>query len=351
MIRRGVRRRVGVTGGSRTLNARYVVASARRGVVLTCALLAASAGSALAATPRHILFHGTTSGDFAVSGLFEANADGTDPLAVPAGGYTGGSATLSPDGRFIVYSESCAIISSVRHAATSHFMHATTAQRRAYTRRERAALRKQADWSRALSHAHSRRSSHLVASCPSEEGLYVDDIMDPTGAHQHLVIADGQSGDWFYDWSSTTDLGYSPDGAKVAVMVFRFNSNPDSPEYGTFESALATVNVDGSGFTILASGLINPRGVSFSPDGSKLVYSSEDPDAGTYALYTINSDGTNATELIDPETLCCVLYPVFSPDGQTIAGVQDVAGPTGNETSNVWAINSDGSAPRQITIR
>jgi Tol biopolymer transport system component len=83
----------------------------------------------------------------------------------------------------------------------------------------------------------------------------------------------------------------------------------------------------------------------WSPDGTKLVYT-EHPDE---ALWVMNSDGSNARELVPFAAGCCgVDHAYWSPDGTTIAFTHWV-GETEPSAAQLELIDADGSHRRVLT--
>jgi RNA polymerase sigma factor (sigma-70 family) len=101
---------------------------------------------------------------------------------------------------------------------------------------------------------------------------------------------------------------WSPDGLRVA-----FHKCPDSP--GGW-AGLYVMNTDGTGLIQLAQRTVpcgtegDSGGFSWSPDGTRIVFYSEENPAG---LYVVNADGGNLKYLTDGR------YPDWSPLGDSIA--------------------------------
>jgi Tol biopolymer transport system component len=315
-------------------------------VMMVLAFTASTDVAQASTVNRHFVFYGDSSGSFPTSGLFMANPDGSAAQSVPVGGYSYGPFALSADGRFITYPQRpCASFSArIRRLAP-----ATTNARRSYTFIERAEARLSAEWPSRKDSA-KRPATERAADCSSGAGLYIDDLRDPDGSNAHLLIADGQLGDWSYQWSGGVPT-YSPDGSKLLVTASRQNTNASSPDYGTYEIDLMSVNVDGSGFSVLIRHMDNFVVPSFSPDGTKIVFDNDPTDtASLHGLFIANSDGSTVTGLTDPNAIGDASKPVFSPDGSKIAFVDRGYGsPDGNYGTNVWTINADGSDPTPIT--
>jgi len=108
---------------------------------------------------------------------------------------------------------------------------------------------------------------------------------------------------------------FSPDDSKI---LFERNGN------------VCTVNIDGSGQTLIISG----RAPNYSPDGLYIVYESGND------IYLTNSNGTSYRRLTSSGDC---LEPSFSPDGTKIVFWRNNVG-----ISGIWRINKDGSGLTQL---
>lgn len=104
-------------------------------------------------------------------------------------------------------------------------------------------------------------------------------------------------------------------------------------------------NINAGTVTDLGRGLFSRQSQSwqsqiFSPDGSKIVYHSD--ENGNWDIYTINTDGTGKTQLTTDTSDDRSAY--FSPDGSKIVFVSDR---TGN--NDIWLMTADGSNKVQLT--
>jgi len=80
---------------------------------------------------------------------------------------------------------------------------------------------------------------------------------------------------------------------------------------------------------------------AWSPDGSKLAFSSN--RSGNYDIWAMNSDGSGPHNITNDPAYDD--KPVWSPDGTSIAFVSDRSG-----NKDIWVVNSDGSGtPLQLT--
>lgn len=107
---------------------------------------------------------------------------------------------------------------------------------------------------------------------------------------------------------------WSPDGNKIVFA--RGISYP---------SEIWTMDVSGANQTLLTDGsLFGETEPSWSPDGLRIAFSASPVDGGTWELYVMNADGTNPTRLTNNGETDS--YPVWSPDGNSIAYLNDFNG-------------------------
>lgn len=102
-------------------------------------------------------------------------------------------------------------------------------------------------------------------------------------------------------------------------------------------------NIDGTDLHPLTSGRAYHAECAYSPDGSRIVYASNED--GGMNLYTMKSDGTDVQQIThDPQ--CYNGGPFYSPDGQQVIFRADRESP---DYLQIYVINADGSEERQLT--
>ena len=117
---------------------------------------------------------------------------------------------------------------------------------------------------------------------------------------------------------------WSPDGTRLV-----FSSYSEKEEV----SDIYVMDADGANLTQLTdTSELSERSPAWSPDGTKIMYS-----VGNEAYYVMNVDGSNQKRLV-----ANARYPKWSPDGTKIAFAP-------YSTYEIYVINADGSNRRQLT--
>ena len=109
----------------------------------------------------------------------------------------------------------------------------------------------------------------------------------------------------------------------------------------TSSNTLLTINSDGSGQQTLISDGIN-QSPAWKADGSKLAFGRRGPSDSTFAIHTINPDGTGLLKI--STTPSNDSQPTWSPDGTRIAFTNSVGG-----TPEIAVMNADGSNRVNLT--
>jgi parallel beta-helix repeat protein len=116
-------------------------------------------------------------------------------------------------------------------------------------------------------------------------------------------------------------------------------------EYSSSNYDVLVMNADGTNQTQLTSGISWDSYPAWSPDGTKILFTRNDPTSDIICLkiWTMNTDGTGQTRLT---TGSAADYGgTWSPDGSQIAyWSAEIA-----DFSRIWVMNSDGTNQRQLT--
>lgn len=129
----------------------------------------------------------------------------------------------------------------------------------------------------------------------------------------------------------------SPDQKKIAFTAYTLDIDR--------EYELYTINTDGTNFTKLTDfndDLAFLGDISWSPDGSKIVFSKADQPS-TNDLYVINQDGTGLAQLTDNHEVAD-RTPKWAPDGSSIAFKREQ-----NNSQDLYEVTPDGVDLLNIT--
>ncbi len=150
-------------------------------------------------------------------------------------------------------------------------------------------------------------------------------VMNGDGSGQ-VMISQATGLNFPYEWS--------PDGQRILFTKGTTDSN----------QRIWVMNADGSNMVQLTNSAMTDESPSFSPDGAKIVFSRCDVELFLCDVFTMNSNGTNQTNLT-PNSPNQDNFPNWTPDGTRIVfnAQNSVA------DSNVFIMNADGSNRLALT--
>ncbi len=154
-------------------------------------------------------------------------------------------------------------------------------------------------------------------------------VMNADGSDQHALTSDG---------ALANGPSWSPDDSKIV-----FQSNRDGTDQ------IYAMDADGSNITRLTNGAWGDQLPAWSPDGSKIAFQStrDAPDPGDvtnkdFEIYVMNADGSSPVRLTDNNVL----------DGNvswTSNGTKLVFDSRRDGNEEVYVMNADGSGPVNVT--
>ena len=157
------------------------------------------------------------------------------------------------------------------------------------------------------------------------------------GPEQTAFLADAGNPSFPGTWPAL-----APDGKTLAMSVPRVDLFKTGWRRDiSFDAALGTSDLFGSGITILGEG----TSPAWSPHGRRLAFARR--GGGRAHIFIANADGTASRQITDgPED---DIEPAWSPDGASIAFCSQVALEDGTIHSNIFVVHTDGSGLEQLT--
>jgi Tol biopolymer transport system component len=143
-------------------------------------------------------------------------------------------------------------------------------------------------------------------------------------------------------WTFQAHAEWSPDGSKIVFTA------------GATQALITTIHPDGSSLQVLGGGPGANVDPSYSPDGATIYYvgcPTWTCTPETTEVFAMPSDGSGNRTRLTTDNLRDQ-DPYVSPDGRTVAFLSETAQPTTDAPYGQWnlrLVNSDGTNVRQIT--
>jgi TolB protein len=324
-----------------------VSASARASVVRT-SLDEQAAGTCGPANPpcfslvSTIAFSSTRdnpAGGLPAAEIYLMNPDGTDPRRLTDNTAGDAFATLSPDGKKIVFDSNRNRTEEEPLNTSDLFLMNTDGSEQTLLTRGSSAT-----WSPDSKNIafHASASGHGLpirpdpGSATSDSDLFVANVDDLlAGLEQPMNITNSQG-------VIDDDPDWSPDGQQT---VYTRHADSDDPRFSN-TAEIYVLNADGTGMPQrLTFNNEEERGAAWSPDDARILFSCR-IGGGTadFELCVMNADGTGLVQLTDnavPD-----LTATWSPDGQQIVFHRQVPA----QGLQQFTMNADGSGVQQLTF-
>jgi Tol biopolymer transport system component len=160
-----------------------------------------------------------------------------------------------------------------------------------------------------------------MPTAPIQKIVYIS----PRNGNNEIFVmnADGQDRKRLTK-NDTDDLGpdWSPDGSKIT-----FSSN-----------GIHVMNANGNNSLGITSNILD-QDPDWSPDGSRIVFWSVD------GIFTVNSDGSNLTTIVAAASNAFYQQPAWSPNGNRIAFSSNVE----DGTFQIYLMDANGSNQKKLT--
>ena len=181
--------------------------------------------------------------------------------------------------------------------------------------------------------AFTRRLGDRASTPPSQDLFTMN--ADGSGL---VRVTDGE-----YDF----DVAWSPDGKRIVYTQWPDIYLGVESVYGGLadpNGGIYVINASGTGEHEIHSDA-RTNGMSWSPDGTRIVFANTPLGAAGCDIYSMNPDGSDVRQLTHPAGSGCDGAPHYSPDGKQIAFTRGLGCACAVQ---LWLMNADGTNQRQL---
>jgi TolB protein len=277
---------------------------------------------------------------FSAGEIYLIDSDGSNPRRLTANTDGDGFAALSPDGKKIVFDSNRLRAASEPFNTSDLFLMRNDGTEQTFLTRGSSAT-----WSpdgKSIAFHRSASGAGLPikpdpGAATFDSDIFIASLEDLERGQAPTNLTN--SADKIED-----DADWSPDGQRI--LFTRHDVTDDQINSVTAE--IYVINVDGTGLTRLTFNDEEERGASWSPDGTRIVYSCRKatgvvpapPALPDFEVCVMNADGSGQVQLTD--NAVGDLTATFSPDGAKILFHR-------TPVNQLWTINADGSGLTQLT--
>ena len=182
-----------------------------------------------------------------------------------------------------------------------------------------------------------------IASSPDGKKAVFDANLNGQWWDIYVANSDGTNTVQLTNGSETDEEPtFSPDSSKVIFTSYR-------GDHGSVGFDIIVANVDGTGITdVTPNSTMDHSFAVFSPDGTKIAFAGFDPTNIVWGIWTLNANGTGLSNVISATNYDVYALPLtFSPDGKTIFYTGVTIDPS--PTADIYSVNLDGTQNRKLT--